>query len=237
MINFQQLSDSDRERLARQAIAGIGFRSEHLDKSYPKQFDNYKGQNFNAIMRQIAQAAPVQRPNSILLVGVVGAGKSSLLAAFAKTYFEAFGFKRPSTKPKFLPACFQDQAAYCTHTELSKLWEHEFDDDQSFVNPEYFTHVPALFLDDIGTAPVNQSGRNIAKLEELLDYRWGSHLKTFAASNVTLADLLKPPLRNDWIRIVRRLSEKEWMFYHLMPEPYHIANKQKGEKSEIKTAS
>lgn len=183
------------------ALSRVGFGSAHLSAVWP---DDY-----------LTLLPPVKNleekgANSVFLSGLVGKGKTSLLACFCRVLFQGFADKVP-IEAHLATLLFARRAVYLTHTELSKYWEREFQDD-SGGNGDEFWGVPILFLDDMGTAPDTNSHRNMAKLENLIDYRWRNHKKTFIASNLSLAEF-KKPARAEWFRIARRLSEKDWMTY------------------------
>ena len=173
----------------------VGFRPEHWHYDYPPEY-------FDINEQLKAVAISQGKPNSILLGGVVGTGKTAMLATLCKSIYKANGV--PSVD------LFASRVKYCTHSELSDIWSNEFNDSSELPPEDYFKKAPVLFLDDLFSAPVNASGRNTAKLEELIDWRWSQHLKTFIATNISLKDLWK---NKQYQRIARRLSEKNWMYY------------------------
>lgn len=187
------------------ALELVGFRPEHWGYDYP---DCYA--EFNDKLKGIAIHG--QKPNSILLAGVVGTGKTAMLACLCKSTYEANGV--PSAD------LFASRVKYCTHGELTASWENEFNDRSDLPTEGYFKKAPILFLDDLFAAQVNQSGRNIAKLEELIDWRWSNGMKTFLATNISLKDLWKPA-NKQYHRIARRLSEPDWIYYQTLTHKFN----------------
>lgn len=195
------------------ALELVGFRKEHWDYDYP---ECYAG--FNVRLGLIATHG--LKPNSILLGGVVGTGKTAMLAILCKSLYER-SLEKTRISPhnmiirgidEVYPYSFGRQVKYCTHSELADIWSNEFNDSSDLPPEDYFKKAPVLFLDDLFSAPVNVSGRNTAKLEELIDWRWSNHLKTFMATNISLKDLWKPQ-NKQYHRIARRLSEGKWIYY------------------------
>ena len=180
------------------ALELVGFRKEHWDYDYP---DCYA--EFNEKLEAIAKAKT--GVNSVLLAGSVGTGKTALLNIMCRSIFG-------SGVGRNLPDFFAKYAKYCTHGELTASWENEFNQNSDLPTEDYFKKAPILFLDDLFSAQVNQSGRNIAKLEEFIDWRWSNRLKTFIATNISLKDLWKPA-NKQYHRIARRLAEPKWMYY------------------------
>ena len=193
----------------------VGFRKEHWDYDYPDCYVEFKKPLLSAAIHTDSQT------NSVLLAGVVGTGKTAMLAVICKAFYAeykwAFG--------KDLGADFFARGIkYCTHSELANIWSNEFNDSSDLPHEDYFKKAPALFLDDLFSAPVNVSGRNTAKLEELIDWRWSNHLKTFIATNISLKDLWKPA-NKQYHRIARRLSEKKWIYYQKLDHKFNKETK------------
>lgn len=186
------------------ALALVGFRPEHWGYDYPPEYAE-----FNVRLGLIVTHG--LKPNSILLGGVVGTGKTAMLATLCKSLYEANGV--PSVD------LFASRVKYCTHSELADLWSNEFNDRSDLPSEDYFKKAPVLFLDDLFSAPTSLSGRSTAKLEELIDWRWSNHLKTFLATNISLKDLWKPA-NKQYYRIARRLSEKKWMYYQTLTHKF-----------------
>lgn len=198
------------------ALSLVGFGSAHFNARFP---DEHLG-----LLRPVKAT---DGANSVLLSGTLGAGKTSLLSCFAQELFKGFAtaangmFADPEKQgiPGYmLPDLFSRRALYVTHTELSKVWEREFQDDPAGSEDDFYK-TGILFLDDLGTAPDTGSGRNMARLEALIDYRWSHHLKTFIASNMYLEEL-KLKKNSQWFRIARRLSETDWMIYRKLETKY-----------------
>lgn len=198
------------------ALHLVGFGSAHFNAVWPDGCLD--------LLQPVKNQSDGQ-PNSILLSGVLGAGKTSLLACFAQELFKGFIAAANGCPAYMLPDLFASRVRYCTHTELSKSWEHEFDDNWTGIDAEEYGKAPVLFLDDLGTAPDNQSGRNIARMEALIDRRWSNKMKTFVASNISLADL-QSKKNNQWNRIGRRLGEPDWCVYRELKEKYGKAKRE-----------
>lgn len=192
------------------ALELVGFRPEHWDYDYP---DCYV--EFNEKLRRIAIGW--DKPGSILLAGSVGTGKTAMMAVLCKSIFT--GSMVCISKEWVLPSLFASKVKYCTHGELTASWENEFNQNSDLPTENYFKKAPILFLDDLFAGQVNQSGRNIAKLEELIDWRWSNRLKTFIATNISLKDLWKPA-NKQYHRIARRLSEKDWIYYQKLDHKF-----------------
>jgi len=193
------------------ALQLVGFRPEHWGYDYP---DCYA--EFNKRLKVIVTMTGY--PNSILLGGVVGTGKTAMLAILCKSMYKEF-LKTLAFESPTAPDIFAYNMKYCTHSELANIWSNEFNDSSDLPTEDYFKKAPVLFLDDLFSAPVNASGRNIAKLEELIDWRWSNRMKTFLATNISLKDLWKPANKQYW-RIARRLSEKNWIFYQQLTHKF-----------------
>lgn len=193
------------------ALELCGFRKEHRHYDYP---DCYA--EFNDKLKSVAIHS--FKPNSILLGGVVGTGKTAMLACLCESiYWKWAADMMPLSL--VMPDLFAKKAKYCTHSELADIWSNEFNDRSDLPPEDYFKKAPVLFLDDLFGAPINASGRNTAKLEELIDYRWSTHLKTFIATNVSLKDLWRPA-NKQYHRIARRLSESDWMYYQTLTHKF-----------------
>ena len=208
--------------LTTRALTLVGFRPEHWHYDYPECYAE-----FNDKLKEVAISQG--KPNSILLGGIVGTGKTAMLAILCKSMFDDYRMRISrrnyndvnnkvimaemiKSDTELVPDIFGSWVKYCTHGELSEIWSHEFDDNSDLPDEKMFKEAQVLFLDDLGTAPDTQSGRNMAKLEELIDWRWSNRMKTFIASNISLKDFWKPR-NSQWHRIARRLSEPNWMFY------------------------
>jgi len=196
----------------------VGFRPEHWGYDYP---DCYADIEQEIIVKAIS---PVDsKPNSILLGGVVGTGKTAMMAILCKCLFKAICNDSDITVGSLMSHIWAEQfgrdVKYCTHSELANVWSNEFNDSSDLPSEDYFKKAPVLFLDDLFSAPVNASGRNTAKLEELIDWRWSNHLKTFLATNISLKDLWKPA-NKQYHRIARRLSEPNWIFYQKLTHKF-----------------
>jgi DNA replication protein DnaC len=192
------------------ALYLTGFAKEHWSSQWP---DNQL--DLLPAIKNRADGA-----NSVLLSGVLGAGKTSLLSCFAQALFQELVNGADGCLAYMLPDLFAQRCRYVTHTDLSKIWEREFQDDPTGSEDEFYK-AGVLFLDDIGTAPDTQSGRNMARLEALIDYRWSNHLKTFIGSNINLADL-QSRKNSQWNRIGRRLGESNWIIYREMKKKFSI---------------
>ena len=144
-----------------------------------------------------------------------------MLAILCKMVFENWIDLCDDNSNPNLVYVFAKRAKYCTHSELADIWSNEFNDSSDLPTEDYFKKAPILFLDDLGAAPINQSGRNMAKLEELIDWRWSNRMKTFIASNISLKDFWKPQ-NSQWHRIARRLSEPNWMFYQQLTHKFNV---------------
>jgi len=206
------------------ALELVGFRPEHWGYDYP---DCYA--EFNNKLKEIAITPVKNQPNSILLAGAVGTGKTAMMAILCKTLFKQICDDSDITGGILIHLWaerFGSDTKYCTHGELTKTWEHEFDDNSELPTEDYFKKVPILFLDDLFSAQVNQSGRNIAKLEELIDWRWSNRMKTFLATNISLEDLWgKKSSKGRYYdktyhRIARRLSEEKWIYYQQLTHKF-----------------
>lgn len=188
------------------ALALVGFGSAHWSALWPDS--------------QLELLAPVKARegcNSVMLSGVLGAGKTSLMACFAQTLFKSLAESANGTPGYMLADLFARRVAYITHDELSDMWSKEFKDDSQ--SPDGFFTVPILFLDDMGWGADSQTGRNLIRLGGLIDYRWRNNLKTFITSNTSLSDLGKPRYK-EWHRIHRRLAEKDWCIYKELNAKY-----------------
>ncbi len=205
------------------ALELVGFRPEHWHYDYPECYAE-----FNDKLKEIAISQG--KPNSILLGGIVGTGKTAMMAILCRSIFEALmkaaiasGREAIRIEPEnygtenVYPHYFAKRVKYCTHSELANIWSNEFNDASELPSEDYFKKAPVLFLDDLFSAPVNLSGRNTAKLEELIDWRWSNHLKTFIATNISLKDIWK---NKQYQRIARRLSEKDWIFYQKLTHKF-----------------
>lgn len=192
------------------ALDLVGFRPEHWGYDYPDCYaDIAEG------LAHIVTGSALEKPSSILLAGAVGTGKTTMLANFCKDILAL-----TNQPPDYLAA----RCKYCTHGELTASWENEFNENSHLPTADYFKMAPILFLDDLFAGQVNQSGRNIAKLEELIDWRWSNHLKTFLATNISLKDLWKPAKEGgagkQYHRIARRLSEEKWIYYQTLTHKF-----------------
>ncbi len=190
----------------------VGFREEHWGYDYPPEYAEFEDK-----LRYVADAP--DEPNSILLAGAVGTGKTAMLAVLCKSIYDVWYKTRPIEPKYVITDFFAKEVKYCTHSELADVWSNEFNDRSDLPTEDYFKKAPVLFLDDLGAAPINQSGRNMAKLEELIDWRWSNHLKTFLASNISLKDLWKSQ-NSQWHRVARRLSEPNWMYYQVLTHKF-----------------
>lgn len=189
------------------ALHRVGFGSRHFDSVWP-----------DSQLDLLNPVKAVEGCNSVMLSGVLGGGKTSLLSCFCQELFKSFAVSANGVEPHVKPILFASRAIYVTHTELSKVWEREFSDDPVGSEDEFYK-APILFLDDLGTAPDTASGRNIARLEGLIDWRWRNKMKTFIASNISLKDLERP-LNAQWHRMARRLADNEWMVYRELKKKY-----------------
>ena len=191
----------------------VGFRPEHWGYDWPDCYAEFENKLLSvATTTEVKDGYlcnAVTIPNSLLLAGNVGTGKTVMLAILCKALYATFSSVLGIDAGADL---FAKPIKYCTHGELTKTWEHEFDDNSNLPTEDYFKTVPILFLDDLFSGQVNPSGRNIAKLEEFIDWRWSKHLRTIIATNISLKDLWKPA-NKQYHRIARRLSEKKWIYY------------------------
>lgn len=197
----------------------VGFRKEHWGYDYPPEYAEYR-KTFTEL------TTATGKPNSILLAGVVRTGKTAMLAKICDILFTGYCLGQWLNKTKSSVAAMADYFAkdvkYCTHSELADIWSNEFNDSSELPTEDYFKKAQVLFLDDLFSAPVNVSGRNTAKLEELIDWRWSNHLKTFIATNISLKDLWK---NKQYARIARRLSEKDWIHYQILTHKFNEETK------------
>lgn len=206
----------------------VGFRPEHCKYSYAQEYTPLE----KAIMRAATADARIQ-PSSVLLAGSLGAGKSVLLAIMCRAIYQVAlrdVISSPDNKvirgiEDVFPYYFAKNVRYCTHTELATIWEHEFDSNLDLPEEKMFKEAKILFLDDMGGAPQNVSGRNMAKFEEFIDWRWSNGLKTFIATNLNPTDLIKPKF-GQWNRIARRILDRDWMLQVILTHEFKKKGKQ-----------
>jgi len=194
------------------ALELVGFRPEHWGYDYPDCYAEFKKPLLSAAVHTDSER------NSALLDGAVGTGKTVMLAILCESMYWRW-VEKTFPISLVMPNLFAKKVKYCTHGELTASWENEFNENSDLPTENYFKMAPVLFLDDLFAGQVNQSGRNIAKLEELIDWRWSNHLKTFLATNISLKDLWKPA-NKQYHRIARRLSEEKWMYYRTLTHKF-----------------
>ena len=167
------------------------------------------------------------------MAGGLGAGKSVMLAVLCREIYQTSLVDAiTESQSKILrgiedvyPYYFAKQVKYCTHTELATIWEHEFDSNLDLPDEKMFKEAKILFLDDMGGAPENMSGRNIAKFEEFIDWRWSNGLKTFIATNLSPDEIVRPKFAQ-WHRIARRVLDRDWMLQVILTHEF----KKKGKR-------
>lgn len=210
------------------ALQLVGFRPEHCRYGYAKEYEPLENR-----LLGVATAVQDKKPSSALLAGSLGAGKSVMLALLCEAIYKTAlmdVLKSPDNKGlgglgDVFPYYFAKKVRYCTHTELATIWEHEFDSNLDLPDEKMFKEAKILFLDDMGGAPENMSGRNIAKFEEFIDWRWSNGLKTFIATNLSPDEIVRPKFAQ-WHRIARRVLDRDWMLQVILTHEF----KKKGKR-------
>ncbi len=199
---YRKLSKVEQKWLAIEVAIRLGFGEKHLscwfDGEYPKVEKILKG--------IIATDFP---PQSLLLSGTIGIGKSAFLSAIFKERFKLWA-KQVSCKAYVLPTIYAPKCYYITHKELVDIvlagFNDKFDSDTTF---EELKVCSILMIDDL-IANVNESTSNLGYLGELIDHRWNHNLTTWITSNVSAEDIKKRP---GWERIYSRFADEGWMKY------------------------
>jgi len=135
-------------------------------------------------------------PPGLLCTGDVGTGKTSIMRLLHA--FILYG----------LPLDSKD-CMWLSHFELTKQLREHHSGEFAGRNRRprcYFCHY--LFIDDLGRGYEDQSGWNLALLDEFFDERWANNLTTFVSTNKTAKELREWP---GWSRIVDRLGDPAWM--------------------------
>ncbi len=226
--------------LAIKALELVGFKREHWHREYPKVY-----KNLNERIEEVARARYPAMPNSILMAGVVDSGKTSMMACICKSIFDEW--ESSQKMPGYMkPDLFAGLVGYCSHEDLVNSWENEFNPDSLYRDANLYRNCQILFLDDLGAAPENVSGRNISKLEEFIDWRWSNRKKTIVSTNLSpdeyyIKDFARMkaghrPLYAQWHRIFRRLLSNRWMMTVILTHNFGLDSilkqKQKTDKKE-----
>lgn len=190
--------------------SGASQRIETILKTQrPKRFGNVDIRGVEKSIRfsveDSIKTLQTEKQTGLVISGGVGTGKSSILYilrdAYAVKNFSklddagTMGYDEIRLACKFFPII--------GHFELIAELRQAVQGGE----PSKFRDKGFLAIDDLGRGYEDESGWNLALLEEFVDYRWSNNLLTAVSTNFTI-----PELRGykGWGRIVDRLLDPSW---------------------------
>lgn len=161
------------------------------------------------------------QPKGIFLAGEIGVGKTSTLLVILKSvltgrYLEIIEIQTEDEDIESLDGYkienivngLKHLFVSVTHFELVRqLREYYGAFNRSDREPDVVTR-PLVFIDDLGRGYDDQSGWNLALLDEYFDRRWQNNQPVFVTTNKKPEELRTWPT---WGRIIDRLCDPIWM--------------------------
>lgn len=157
-----------------------------------------------SLVRGVIDSLFTDKQTGLVISGGVGTGKSSILYILRDAYatknflkFDNEDFSYEDLEPtiRIFPII--------GHFELTANLRKAIQDGE----PSKLRDKSFLVIDDLGRGYEDESGWNLALLEEFIDYRWSNNFLTSVSTNLTI-----PELRGykGWGRIVDRLLDPSW---------------------------
>ena len=191
--------------MAVQAVARVGFEAEFVglwwDGHFPEQEKALK--KFSTY--------GYEGPNSILLTGAVGTGKTAFLCVMLKHKFKTWAAMVASEMTDLLPITFPLGTTYVTHMDIRQSCLNQSRREHEQVDaPDYndLVNCSHLIIDDLFTAP--ETPYVVASVEELFRQRAANKKRTWVTTNISEKDMKNKRKFPDWERVISRLSSRKW---------------------------
>jgi predicted ATPase len=162
-------------------------------------------------------------PNSCLLAGRVGTGKTTILCNMAKIMFTHFADGVADIQTDHICRHFIKRVYFIHYREFTELIRQIFDDDNSgaALILHHIENVPILIIDDLLEGVVKDW--DLTKLHALIDHRYCHNLRTWISTNFE-AEAVKagePDLKSwpGFERTYSRLADPEWCQYYEIVGP------------------
>lgn len=198
---FRDLIPQDQRLLANEVAIRLGFGSEHIDLWFDDKLPDIEKSINTAIKQNKA-------PQSILLSGTVGSGKTAFMSVAIKERF-LYWANKCDGKSYILPALFSINCIMVTHQELVDIINAEFNDNiEENHSKQDLKDIGILVIDDLCNA--SETDKNITRLADIIDYRWKNGKTTWITTNLSGKDLSK---RTGYERMYDRLTDPSWMIY------------------------
>ena len=174
---------------------------------------------YRCIVVEVIDSLFTGQPKGLFLAGEIGVGKTSALLVILKSvitgrYLLELQAKDESFEPLDdfeignIVSGLKHLFVSVTHFELVRqLREYYGAFNKSDREPDVVTR-PLVFIDDLGRGYDDQSGWNLALLDEYFDRRWQNHQPVFVTTNKKPEELRTWPT---WGRIIDRLCDPIWM--------------------------
>ena len=195
-MSFRDLSEGQQHNLAIKAAQYCGIGD--LESKF--WFDGRHKAAQAAIRDLLGPVQGVWPQFSVLISGSVATGKTGLLSAMLKWVFIDWAINF-TVDPAYLPAFFARDVFFVTEYELHQALQAEISMDSN-----RFTELKQcklLLIDDLGAS--HQTDYRLAKIEELIHFRYSNRLTTWITSNYTSTEI---KTWSGWERIVSRFSDK-----------------------------
>lgn len=174
---------------------------------------------YRCIVVEVIESLFTRQPKGIFLAGEIGVGKTSTLHVILKSVLTGRYQLELQAKDGDVESLdgyeienvvngLRHLFVSVTHFELVRqLREYYGAFNRSDGGLDVVTR-PLVFIDDLGRGYDDQSGWNLALLDEYFDRRWQNHRPVFVTTNKKPEELRTWPT---WGRIIDRLCDPIWM--------------------------
>ena len=174
---------------------------------------------YRHVVVEVIDSLFTRQQRGLFLAGEIGVGKTSTLYVILKSILTGHYLLKLQTKDEDVESLDEFEIenimgglkhffVSVTHFELVRqLREYYGAFNRSDREPDVVTR-PLVFIDDLGRGYDDQSGWNLALLDEYFDRRWQNHQPVFVTTNKKPEELRTWPT---WGRIIDRLCDPIWM--------------------------
>lgn len=204
---WSALRDSEKRFKAIEVCRRLGIPNRLQSLTWDGHFPEIE-----SVLREISghdlSLFDYNKPNSVILAGPVGTGKSAFLSAMAKEAFITWAnSKCRKEDPDGIVVSFMRGARYITYRNLATMIREEID-NPGYETSEFYERVTLLIIDDLLDGVVKDY--DMIKLGAIIDSRYINHRPTWISTNSSAEDMAK---FTGFERSYSRLADTSWCLY------------------------